>query len=229
MAMLILIDTATAAGSVCFSENGQVLASFSHSAAEDHAAYIADYVHQGLNRLRLTGAEIHAVAVSAGPGSYTGLRVGLSTAKGLCYAWNCPLILLPTLDIMAEGYRQLHPALPEKGFLLPVLNSRKDEVYAAWYKTDGTVVEEARPVQLREEDFSNWQNHLPVWIFGEGAPRLVQMLPPTLADKIRLDTSYQLHAAHMAQLADQAFHSGQFADLAYAEPFYLKPTYVGKA
>ncbi|MBX6380207.1 MAG: tRNA (adenosine(37)-N6)-threonylcarbamoyltransferase complex dimerization subunit type 1 TsaB [Thermoflavifilum aggregans] len=227
MARLILIDTATAAGSVSFAEEGQVVASFGHTQAEDHAAYIADYVYRGLSQLQLNGTAIDAIAVSAGPGSYTGLRVGLSTAKGLCYAWNCRLILLPTMEIMAAGYRQLHPEIHEPGFLVPVLKSRKNEVYAAVYKTDGTTIEHARPVQLEEEDFSTWQNYQPMYVFGEGADRVIDRLQP-LSVKVVLDATYQLHASHMAGLAEQAFRSGQFADLAYAEPYYLKPTYVGK-
>lgn len=227
MAKLILIDTATDAGSVCFTENGHVVASFAHPRAEDHAAYIGAYIHQGLRELKLHAADIDAIAVSAGPGSYTGLRVGLSTAKGLCYGWNCRLILIPTLAIMAAGYRQLHPEWGKQGFLVPVLKSRKDEVYAAIYQADGTIVEDARPVQLQEEDFSTWQHHLPMVIFGEAPERLMSRLPQQ-AGRIEIDTNYQLHAAHMAMLAEQAFQAGHFTDLAYAEPLYLKPTYVGK-
>lgn len=223
--MLILIDTATTAGSVCFSEGDRVYAVYGHTQAEDHAAKIMGYVQRGLQELHILPSQIQAIAVTAGPGSYTGLRVGLSTAKGLCYAWNCPLVLLPTLRVMAAGYLLQHPSLASNSFLLPVLLSRRSEVYAALYKADGTELISAHPLVLDAFNLAEWQAYKPLVVFGEGAERLYPHLQPM--GMVEIDYAYQLSAADMRKLAWEAVAEHRFADLAYAEPFYLKPTYAG--
>src|SRR5262249_13338949 len=145
-------DTATTVGSVCLSKDGQALQTLVNDKQQDHAASMVLFVQQIMREQQVTPKDIDAVAVSAGPGSYTGLRVGVATAKGLCYTWEKPLIAVSTLQMMAQGiFSRIKDA---EAFYCPMLDARRMEVYTAVYDAALNIVVAPHALVLTPESFS---------------------------------------------------------------------------
>ena len=217
MARILLIETSASTLSVALANDGVVLAERVCSEPRQQAALTAPLVKEVLDAASVKLADCDAVAVSGGPGSYTGLRVGVSTAKGLCFGANLPLIAVGTLDILVAGS---HSGLdPEPhSFIVPMLDARRMEVYTAVYTPDG---ERITPVEARVVDASSFEEYLsqgPVLFVGDGAMKCREVIGHPNARFLAAEPL----ASNMASLAEAAFRAGRFENLAYFEPFYLK-------
>lgn len=181
--------------------------------ARDSAGWIHTAIRDLLLENRVSLNCLDAIAVSAGPGSYTGLRVGMATAKGLCFAAGLPLISLDTLQSMAAA------ALSEPERLLcPMIDARRMEVFTAVYDRDLRAVMPYRPLVLEGSSFSELLDQEPVLFIGNGSPKFRAIC----AHPNALFRDITVHAGHLAPLALAHFERKFFADLAYAEPFYGK-------
>jgi tRNA threonylcarbamoyladenosine biosynthesis protein TsaB len=220
MALILNIDTATTIGSVSLSRDGQVLQTLVNERQQDHAATMILFVQQILREQELTAASLDAIAVSGGPGSYTGLRVGVATAKGLCYAWNKPLLAISTLQLMAQGlYSEIKD---EQAWYCPMLDARRQEVFMALYDAGLNEIMPPQAMILEPSSLESQLAHQKIYFFGDGSPKWELMLS---SPKNAIFAKYEISAAHMAPLSEQAFHKKMFVDLAYFSPFYLKPFY----
>lgn len=229
MALLLCIETATPVGSVCLSKDGKNLLEKISAEQKDHAAVITPFIREILSETAVSPSQIDAIAISGGPGSYTGLRVAASTAKGLCYAWDVPLIALSTLKIMANGMRQAGLTVPNRqtgsikdGLLCPLIDARRMEVFSALY--DYELNEQLAPrAAILQDDFLAGFKDRKVLMAGTGQPKAEKLFGENNAWTFKPLT---VRAAHSAPLAEQAFVQKQFKDTAYFEPFYLKSVYL---
>lgn len=219
MALILSLETATEHCSVAVARDGVLLAAQEALGVFDHAAQLTSLIGACLQAAELTPQDLEAVAVSNGPGSYTSLRVGLSTAKGLCYALGARLIALDTLTVLARAARA-EPEFPAGAWVVAMIDARRMEVYLAVYDQQGTLVRGPEAVVLTETACDAYlnQDHLLVLV-GNGAGKVANVLQHP---QLRYST-VKLEARHLVALAEAAFQAGEFADLAYTEPFYLKP------
>ncbi|WP_158618075.1 tRNA (adenosine(37)-N6)-threonylcarbamoyltransferase complex dimerization subunit type 1 TsaB [Chitinophaga lutea] len=215
MARILHIDTATAIGSVSLSDNGKELQTLQNMEQRDHAATITLFIQQLLTTHDLHHSQLDAIAVSAGPGSYTGLRVGVATAKGLCYTWQKPLIAVSTLQMMACGMRQSD----EDVFYVPMIDARRMEVFTAVYNHRLEPVLEPQAMVLDTDSFASFIAKKKTLFFGDGAPKWHELLGQRTNAEF---PSYQISAAHMIPLAAKAFADKDFQDVAYFSPYYIK-------
>lgn len=220
MALILSIDTATTTGSVSLARDGKALQTLVNEQQQDHAAAMVLYVQQVLREQGVTAADLDAVAVSGGPGSYTGLRVGVATAKGLCYAWNKPLLAVSTLQMMAQGAKDA--VQDDNAWYCPMLDARRQEVFTAIYNASLQPVMEPQALILEPASLDAWLSQQKIYFFGNGSPKWAAMLP-SIDNAVFV--SHEMSAAHMAPLAEQLFHQKSFVDLAYFSPFYLKGFY----
>ncbi|MBV9989494.1 MAG: tRNA (adenosine(37)-N6)-threonylcarbamoyltransferase complex dimerization subunit type 1 TsaB [Chitinophagaceae bacterium] len=215
MALILNIDTATEKASVCFSDQGRILAIAQNTDQKNHAAFLQPAIQSLVDELKITLSELDAVAVTAGPGSYTGLRVGMASAKGICYALQKPLILVNTLEAMAQSM----VAAAGPGMLLcPLIDARRMEVFCAIYSHSLEAVEPAHALILEPNSFADWLGKNTMLFFGSGMPKLRNLLSHPSAHF----SDNQHNAADLAVRAEAAWEERRFADLAYAEPLYVK-------
>ena len=223
---ILLIETATAVCSVAlveiaFTPNGQpalhLLAERSSTSAGAHSTHLPIIIKDMLALQAQQGSPLDAVCVSAGPGSYTGLRIGVSSAKGLCYALGVPLLSVPTLQSMAALYYHQHPDY--RGIVCPMIDARRMECYTLIASRQGVL----RGVQadvVTEGIYDEWLTRGEVVFIGDGAAKTRPLLGTS--SNALYDPAFTLSAMGMAELAAQKLASGQTEDVAYFEPFYLK-------
>ncbi|GAA4321137.1 tRNA (adenosine(37)-N6)-threonylcarbamoyltransferase complex dimerization subunit type 1 TsaB [Flaviaesturariibacter amylovorans] len=216
MPILLHLDTAVAGASVALSEGSALLGEKRFDGPRDSAAWIQVAIRDLVQEAGRSLSDLDAVSVTAGPGSYTGLRVGLATAKGLCYALGRPLIALPTLEVMAAA------AGAVEGLLCPMIDARRMEVFTAVYDHAGNEVRPVQALVLDEHCFSDLLEAGPVTFFGNGAPKWQGLVPHPNAHFQVVDYA----ARHAVALAERAFSAGRFMDLAYGEPLYGKEFYT---
>ena len=214
MALLLNIDTATESGSIALSRDGKIAMVMVNEDQKDHAAWIHNAIDEMMTQSGHSLKELDAVAVTAGPGSYTGLRVGMATAKGLCYALHIPLITESTLKMMARAALE---TIQQKDVLYcPMIDARRMEVFTAIYDADLNEVLKPQPMILDERSFSDQSN---IIFFGSGSQKFKSLSNASFAD-------VRYNASHLAALAHNKFEMKDFTDLAYAEPVYLKEFYT---
>lgn len=217
---IITIETSTECCSVALCDGGNVVASRVNSAPKVHAAMTAPYVEEVLREGGCSAKDLAAVAVSKGPGSYTGLRVGVSTAKGLCFGANIPLIGVDTLRILAlQGVS--HACRPHK--IVPFIDARRMEVYSAVFDAEGKKLSDTEAVILDENSFASELEEGPVLFIGTGVEKFKEVCRHPNA---YFETCFPL-ASSMAVPAAQACKNKEFEDTAYFEPFYLKEFVAG--
>ena len=218
MAYILSIETATAAGSVALHHNGVLKSAFYLHSSNSHSSSIAPAIQFILQEAGVTLQELNAIAIGSGPGSYTGLRIGMSVAKGLCFSLNLPLIAIPTLQLMAAGMRD---AVDSSALLMPMLDARRMEVFTAFYNTNLEEVKPAKPFVLTDEaSQAEWfAEHKSVIIAGDGAAKAVE---PLQKFGVHHKPNFNADARDMGMLAFEAYNIKQFEDVAYFEPFYLK-------
>lgn len=224
MVTILQIETATQVCSAALSVNGETIALKELAAQNIHAANLTLFIQEVMVRAGLTYADLDAVAVSKGPGSYTGLRIGVSTAKGLCFAIDKPLIGINTLKMMAQGFLA---ALPDyTGLVCPMIDARRMEVFTGLYAADLSVV---LPVTAKIIDELSYQEELAaqqVTFIGDGAAKCKEAIVSSNAAFSNVNFN---SAASMSKLAFEAFEQQNFEDLAYFEPYYLKDFVVTQA
>jgi len=217
MSLILNIETATEVCSVCLSQNGAALALRESTNAQDHAAQITLMIADCFREAGLKLAALDAVAVSDGPGSYTSLRIGLATAKGICYALDKPLIAVSTLQAIAWAASL---EIPDAGIYVPMIDARRMEVYLQPFYGDNHPIGEAEACILHPALFDPWlQAGKSVVCAGNGSDKAQAML-------VGAGVSFsgvRCSALHLIALAEAAFAKADFADIAYHAPFYLKP------
>ena len=217
--MIILnIETSTNVCSVALSKDTTCLFSKSNAEGMNHAALLSVFIAEALEVLKSTGNKLDAVAVSSGPGSYTGLRIGVSTAKGLCYGYGIPLIAVSTLEVLTVQALNLVED-KDNALFCPMIDARRMEVYAAFYNAQGVIQREISADIIDSESYAGILAIQPVYFFGNGACKLKATLTHPNA---RFINDLVPLAVNMIPFAERAFTEKQFVDTAYFEPFYLK-------
>lgn len=222
MARILCLETSTKNCSVALSDGEQIIAlkedgSDKYTHAEKLHVFIEDVLNQGGVKF----SDLDAVAVSEGPGSYTGLRIGVSSAKGMAYALGIPLIAVNTLQAMADSFVTAN----EKTLLIPMIDARRMEVFCAGFNGSGSPVFPTRAEVLEAESFPEAKAFDRVLYFGDGAEKCQEVLEPKgfeFADGV------EASAKGMVKLAAAKFGANDFVDTAYFEPFYLKDFVAGK-
>lgn len=223
MGQILCIETATAVCSVALGKDGHLMALEETREANSHASQLTSLISRCLKTAGLDLAELDAVAVSMGPGSYTGLRIGVSTAKGLCYGLDKPLIAVHTLQAMAVGMAQQSPA-SAKNLWCPMIDARRMEVYMGLYNDAFEIVKPVTAEILTPDTFASFTQYHVVCA-GDGAAKASDLFAGQFHlhfPDIRIPS-----AQYMIPLAERAFQAKAFVDTAYFEPFYLKDFVAG--
>ncbi len=216
MAVILSIETSTSVCSVSLSKDGVCIAEKMDFEGPAHASLLNIFIQEMLDFASKNQLKLDAVAVSCGPGSYTGLRIGVSTAKGICFGLDIPLIGINTLEIMADTVKsQVEP----NALLCPMIDARRMEVYAAFYNTKGECVKPTAADIIDENSYLDLLDKHAIYFFGNGADKCKNTITHMNANFIS-----DIHplAKNMAILAQAAFNKKKLEDVAYFEPFYLK-------
>lgn len=217
--IILHIEASTECCSVALSQDGHIFFERVNDEERSHAKVLAPFVEEAIKVADEQGAKINAVALSCGPGSYTSLRIASSTAKGVCYGRNIPLIAIPTTAIMCVPVL-FRDGLPEEALLCPMIDARRNEVYATIYDRALGVVKETHAEVVTEESFKEFLDRGPVLFFGNGAEKCKSIISHPNA--LFLDGFRNPLAKNMMPLAEKAWFNEKFEDIAYFEPFYLK-------
>jgi tRNA threonylcarbamoyladenosine biosynthesis protein TsaB len=218
MSLILNIDTASENAHVSLAKDGHILHSLNNELQKEHAAFLQSAIQQLTKITGIALKEIDAVAVTAGPGSYTGLRVGMASAKGLCYALKKPLITMGTLEVMTVTAMDLYPQKDENILYCPMIDARRMEVFTAIYQQG--LIFCLQPCALILDEFS-FQNQLiksKILFFGNGSEKWKKICthPNAVFKKLSILPN------SLSKTANTLFSSKSFTDIAYSEPFYLK-------
>lgn len=217
MTRILALETATKNCSVALFENDQLVDFEEQYGAYSHAENLASFAQKLLSRNKLTFADLQAIAVSKGPGSYTGLRIGVSFAKGLCFSLQIPLISVDTLAQMASGLVQAKKE--ENALYCPMIDARRMEVYAALYNKDLEQVRGIEAEVIDENAYGLFLDQQKVYFLGDGSAKCEEVIQHPNAHFVSFDAP---SARYMGLLAWKAYQQKQFENVAYFEPFYLK-------
>ena len=216
MNYILHIDTTTKKCSVALAQDGELMIQKELLSEEfSHSEQLHPFIEEVLKESGLKSSSLSAIAISKGPGSYTGLRIGVSAAKGLCFALDLPLIALNTLEIMVQPYE-----VSPYSFIIPMLDARRMEVYTAIFDETKKWIQETMAEVLTKNTFTSIVNEQSCLIIGDGAIKF-----KTLHPNINASYTSEIHypvAKDMITLAWKKFNAKEFEDLAYFEPFYLK-------
>lgn len=217
MALILNIDTAVDVASICLAKNGKVLSIAKNESQKDHASWLHITIKETFEKNNSALGSVDAIAVTGGPGSYTGLRIGMATAKGICYALNKPLISLNTLLVMANAAKS-----EQADLLCPIIDARRMEVFTAIYTKELQIVKEPAATTLNENSFDKYLLNNSICFFGNGSNKFgtIKKHEKAIFSEIKAD------ASSMTALSEKKFVEKEFADLAYAEPLYLKEFYT---
>ena len=215
--VLLSIDTSTRVCSVALHQNGKLLACYELLTEKSHSGMLTSLVQDIVHQSGFTLSQVDAFVVAKGPGSYTGLRIGVSTAKGLCFGLDKPLIAINTLEAMAY---QLKDFFSEEYLLCPMIDARRMEVYSAVFDKKMDVIQATEAKIIDENSFENLLNQRPIVFFGDGAAKCQAKLSHQNA--IFPETLIYPSAKTVGYLALQSFEKGIFEDVITFEPFYLK-------
>ena len=222
MALILCIETGPDIGSVGLSRDGELISLRESDEGRDHAKRVGVFVDELLRENGVAPDELDAIAVGMGPGSYTGLRIGVSFAKGMCYGLQIPLVAVGSLDALAAVAIEDNEAGIldvenwDDAILCPMVDARRMEVYTRLFNAQGEPVSEVSAEIVTEESFAEWRKEKQLVIFGNGAAKCCEVLPD--ATYINITPS----ARGLARLAEQRLQEGKTEDIAYFEPFYLK-------
>ncbi|MCF8368691.1 MAG: tRNA (adenosine(37)-N6)-threonylcarbamoyltransferase complex dimerization subunit type 1 TsaB [Bacteroidales bacterium] len=224
MAFFILIETATPTCSIAVTENEKVIEIKESNEKNSHSRLVTLYIDHLLKNNQIPISKIDAIAVSMGPGSYTGLRIGVSTAKGLCYALSKPLIAVNTLQSMAYGMIAHYTESTENLLFCPMIDARRMEVYSAIYDSNGDERRKTKAEIIDENSFMDYLESSVMVFSGDGALKCQEVIRHSNA---RFFDDFKPSASHMAKAVYEKYTAQQFEDVAYFEPFYLKDFIAG--
>ena len=224
--MILCLETATPVCSVALNESCCTIALRETEGQNAHSEKITNFIREVMEVAEIDYKQLDAVAVSKGPGSYTGLRIGVSTAKGICYAANLPLMAIDTLEAMAYGMKaKLGSQITDNDLLIPMIDARRMEVYAAIFDANLNKINDTAALVIDENSFEELLKEHRLWLFGDGAPKLKKVFENQ--PNISIIDGFKPSAAFMLPLADKALREHDFVDVAYFEPFYLKDFIAG--
>ncbi|MFT5762536.1 MAG: tRNA threonylcarbamoyladenosine biosynthesis protein TsaB [Polaribacter sp.] len=214
MAYILNIETSTKNCSVSISKNGELVAIKElNNGNYSHAEVLHPFINDVLKEAKITIKELNAIAVSKGPGSYTGLRIGVSAAKGLCFSLNIPLISINTLQSLALSISI------ENGIIVPMLDARRMEVYSAVFDYENNQIREIKAEIINETSFLSYLETSNVYFLGDGAEKCKSLI--THSNAIFVDSKFP-SAKEMSLLAFDKYKKNDIENVAYFEPFYLK-------
>ena len=219
MSLILNIDTAQEIAQISVAQNGHVLGGASNDEQREHAAFVQPAIQSLMTRLGLAMGDLNAVALSIGPGSYTGLRVGMASAKGICYTLKIPLIGVGTLELMAHAAQLDSPDFDQ---WCPMIDARRQEVYTAVYDRDLRPVLPPQAMILDTESFGDFIKNQRILFFGSGSFKWEKIIPQAHYQKGCIFKKILITNFSLANLSNRYFIQEQFINLAYAEPFYLK-------
>ncbi len=224
MAFILHIETSTPTCSVSISENSEILAVRESHVDKSHAELLAVFIQELFEETGIHPKKLDAVSVSKGPGSFTGLRIGVSTAKGLAYGLNIPLISVNTLEAMAWGMLQSQEfkstAEPDNNsFLCPMIDARRMEVYTALFNSKLKVLSKTSALVIDSESFKDWLDQGKICFFGNGAFKCKDTIHHNNAIFM---SEFNNSSKYMAELAFKSYEAKYFEDVAYFDPYYLK-------
>ncbi|MEN8123862.1 MAG: tRNA (adenosine(37)-N6)-threonylcarbamoyltransferase complex dimerization subunit type 1 TsaB [Bacteroidota bacterium] len=220
MATILNIETATKNCSVSLSKNGKVIALKELNEGQfSHAEKLHTFIENVIGEAGITFQDIDAVSVSKGPGSYTGLRIGVSTAKGLCFSLDKPLLSVETLTLLANAID-----VAENEFIIPLIDARRMEVYSAVFDHNHQLIKETSAEIIDESSFLEYLNKGKVYFLGDGSEKCKNVILHKNA--VFLD-DYFPSAKYMSELSSEKYNKKEIEDLAYFEPFYLKDFIAG--
>ena len=221
MALILNIETTTTNCSVSLSKKGETLVlKEDYNLNYSHAESLHVFIDKVISSAKIDLSRIDAIAVSKGPGSYTGLRIGVSAAKGLCYALDKPLISVSTLESLS------HQIKIDQGYIVPMLDARRMEIYAAVFEVNHNQIREIRAEILDFDSFSEYLEKGKVYFIGNG----VEKAKTVIQHKNAVFVDNKLPSANdMTNLAYQKYLNSDFEDVAYFEPYYLKDFILGKS
>jgi len=221
---ILIIETSTSVCSVSIVNREEILVCKETNIANSHSGQLAVMIKDSLDQIKLTTKELSAVAVSSGPGSYTGLRVGSSTAKGICYASNLPFIALDTLKGLSYAPKELKK--DANNYIFSLIDARRDEVYAAVYDPNHHVLLPGAPVVLDDSSFKRFRQNNALWhLCGNGASKAKRLLN---FEDSKISTEL-CSSKYFHKMAVNAFLNEAFEDIAYFTPNYFKPPNITKS
>lgn len=220
MALLLCIDTSTTHASVALAKDGVLLGIKTNQNQKDHGSFLQPAIKELMQETGFTLSDLQAIAVTSGPGSYTGLRVGFASAKGLCYALNLPLITIPTTVVMCSA--ALKGITTTAAFLLcPMIDARRMEVFTSLYTAQLNPLMPITAKILEPESFAAELDQQPIYFFGDGAPKWQAICLHPNARFQNVDWN----ASDLTELAETKFRQQAFTSLAYSAPEYGKEFY----
>jgi len=221
--MILLIETSTPICSVALANGAELLAIRENHEGLSHATLTAIFVEEVMKEANVKLENLDAVAISKGPGSYTGLRIGVSIAKGLCYALNKPLIAVSSLQALAQTAAKHYD---ENQLFVPMIDARRMEVYSAVYNAKNECLRNVQADVVDENSYADFAKNQSLILLGDGAKKCEEIFKNN--PQIRIDETLKISAKNMISLAQTAFENKDFVDVAYFEPFYLKDFIAGK-
>lgn len=219
MALILYIDTAITSASVCLADKEEIKGLAENPDQKGQAAWLHSAIHQLIKTSGYSISQLQAITVSIGPGSYTGLRVGLAAAKGLCYALRIPLITVNTLYMMANAAKN---DAVDFDLLCPMIDARRMEVFTALYTKNLEESKSPCSLILTEDSFAEEVMHNKIFFFGNGSVKF----QPIIRHNNERFGQPAINASHLISPGYQYYSAGKFADLAYSEPLYLKEFYT---
>jgi tRNA threonylcarbamoyladenosine biosynthesis protein TsaB len=222
MNYILHIDTSSRQAHVSLAADGKIVEAAVNDLPQDHASFLHPAIEKIIRNAGITLNNLSAVAVVSGPGSYTGLRVGMATAKGICYALNKPLITLNALDVMAAAAIAENKFTETTTLFFPMIDARRMEVFTAGYNQQHECISSYSAMVLTENSFAELLTQTTVVFFGSGAGKWQKVCSHPNA----MFTSSTIPASIYSRLSMKAYTNKQFANLAYAAPFYLKEVHI---
>ena len=215
MPLILNIETSTDICSVCISKDGSVLSIRETERSFSHSEVIAPFIEECIKESGYKIKDIDAVAVSQGPGSYTALRIGTATAKGICFAMDIPLIAIGTLDALYNGAKK---EAKDDDLIIPMIDARRKEVYRSIYDSMGKLIREVEPIILDENTFQEYESYNQLIFCGDGVAKARDILKVENSKFLDQECSSNF----MVELSEEKFANKQFEDLSYYEPYYYK-------
>jgi len=219
MALILNIDTATESASICLSKEGKSLTLLKNEEQKDHASWLHVGIEQMMRETGYKLQDLQAVAVTAGPGSYTGLRVGMAAAKGFCYALRIPFIAENTLKVMSQAARE---HVPPEELLCPMIDARRMEVFTAIYKNDLVELMAPSAMIIDENSFAEVLSKEKLSFFGGGSYKCKPIITAPRASFIEINSD----AGQLGILSFLRYLHREFTDLVFSEPAYTKEFYT---